>query len=123
MELQRLSLLNINTNRPTSQVKSTRKPTASEYAGKSWQSGETEEGRSQQMEVLISISSTVASSNGIDLSGSHLSFSINEDTGRTVVNIIDNDTGEIIKQIPPEEILKLKKKMGEIQGLLLDRKV
>ena len=91
-------------------------------------------------EVLISVSSeglpsgqTVAEAcaenglpsgqNGIDLSGQRLSFSVDEETGTTVINIIDNETDEVVRQIPPDDILHLKKRMGEIQGLLLDRKV
>ncbi len=74
-----------------------------------------------QAEVLISISSTVADSSGIDLSSSRLSFAVDEDTGETVINIVDNKSGEVIRQIPSDDVLKLKKKMVEIQGLVLDQ--
>jgi flagellar protein FlaG len=76
--------------------------------------------------MLIPMSGTLAEAcaeNGIDLPGQRLSFSVDEETGTTVINIIDNETDEVIRQIPPDEILHLKKRMGEIQGLLLDRKV
>ena len=114
MEIQRLSSLNMNPNKPPSQAKakSTREPAAS--------SGKAERSFG---DVLISVSSTVANSNGIDLSGNHLSFSVDDATGSTVINIVDSGTGEVIKQIPPDEILNLKKKMGEIQGLILDKRV
>ena len=110
MEIQQLSLLNVNANKPPGQVKLP-KPTRRATA------------ESPSAEVLISVSSTVASSNGIDLSGSHLSFVVDDDTGSTVINIIDSENGELIRQIPSEELLTLRKKMGEIQGLLLDRKI
>lgn len=36
-----------------------------------------------------------------------LSFSIDEATGRTVVKVIDTATDEVIRQLPPDETLKL----------------
>lgn len=36
-----------------------------------------------------------------------LSFSIEEETGRTVIRVYDSETNELIRQIPPEETLKL----------------
>ena len=58
----------------------------------------------------------------IDLSNVRLAFSSDEDAGVTVIKIIDNKTEEVIRQIPPEEIVTLKKKMGELLGLLMDKK-
>ena len=111
MEIQRLSMLNIDPNKPPNQPKSA-KESATSRGKREGVSGE----------VLVSVSSTVANSNSIDLAGNHLSFAIDEDTGTTVINIVDDSTGEVIRQIPTDEILKLKKKMGKIQGLLIDRK-
>lgn len=36
-----------------------------------------------------------------------LSFSIEESTGRTVIKVYDSETDELIRQIPPEETLRL----------------
>ena len=36
-----------------------------------------------------------------------LSFSIEESTGRTVIKVYDAETDELIRQIPPEETIKL----------------
>lgn len=118
MEIQGLPLINVNVNKPErtpSQTESARKPALSERTAEA-----STEQSPRTTEVLISVSNTVADSNGIDLSGSRLSFSLDEDTGDTVINVVDNKTGETIRQIPPEEILSLKKKMGKMQGLLLD---
>lgn len=40
-----------------------------------------------------------------------------------VVQVIRKDTGEIIKQIPPEELLKLSQRLQELVGILLQHKV
>lgn len=37
----------------------------------------------------------------------NLQFEVDEDTGRTVVKVMDTQTQELIRQIPREEILKL----------------
>lgn len=40
-----------------------------------------------------------------------------------VVQVIRRDTGEIIKQIPPEELLKLSQRLQDLVGILLQHKV
>lgn len=48
-----------------------------------------------------------------------LRFSIDNDTGRTVVKIIDSSTDEVIKQIPSEEVLAIAKALDKLRGLLV----
>lgn len=36
-----------------------------------------------------------------------LSFSISKETGRSIIKVYDSETHELIRQIPPEETLKL----------------
>ncbi len=49
-----------------------------------------------------------------------LNFSVDEGTNDIVVKVIDKKTGEIIRQIPPEELLKLQEKMQDLTGFLLN---
>ncbi|SET27903.1 flagellar protein FlaG [Nitrosospira multiformis] len=56
------------------------------------------------------------------LAGSSLEFSIDTDTDRIVIKIIDNETRELVRQIPMEEMLALAKTMNQLQGLLLRTK-
>lgn len=42
-----------------------------------------------------------------------LRFSVDKDTGRTVVKIIDSSTDKVIRQIPSEEALAIAKDLGE----------
>jgi len=52
----------------------------------------------------------------------NLNFSIDEESGRTVVQVRDTESGEVIKQIPPEEILKIARWITDQQersGVLL----
>ena len=36
-----------------------------------------------------------------------LQFSVDEDSGRTVIKVIDSATQEVVRQIPPEEVMTL----------------
>lgn len=49
-------------------------------------------------------------------------FSIDEDTGKTVVRIVDSTTQEVIKQIPSEEILSIAKALDKLKGLFIEQK-
>lgn len=49
----------------------------------------------------------------------NLLFSIDEESGRTVVKVVDSTTKETIRQIPSEEILSIAKALDKLQGLLL----
>lgn len=51
-----------------------------------------------------------------------LLFSIDKDTGTTVVKVVDTETEEVIKQIPSEEMLALSKALEQLRGLLVKQK-
>ena len=50
-------------------------------------------------------------------------FYIHEATNEVVVKIIDNNSHEVIKEIPSSEMLDLKGRIDEMVGLLLDKKI
>jgi len=50
-----------------------------------------------------------------------LRFSVDHDTGRTVVTVTDADTQELIRQIPAEEALRLAKEIDRMEGLLFHK--
>ncbi|MBL8497611.1 flagellar biosynthesis protein FlaG [Nitrosomonas sp. JL21] len=52
----------------------------------------------------------------------NLKFSVDEDTGKTVVKIVDSQTQEIIRQIPSEEAISIARTLDKVQGLLLNGK-
>lgn len=49
-------------------------------------------------------------------------FSIDEDSGNTVVKVVDTSTKEVIRQFPSEEMLAIAKALDKIQGLLIKQK-
>jgi len=52
-----------------------------------------------------------------------LSFSVDEQLGIDVVSVKDLETEEVIRQIPSEELVVLRKKMDDIAGVLFETKV
>jgi flagellar protein FlaG len=52
--------------------------------------------------------------------GRELQFSVDESTGRTVVTVRDSNTGEIVRQIPDAEALRLAQSLGSQPNVLID---
>ncbi len=50
-----------------------------------------------------------------------LDFEMDKDTKRVIVRMVDRDSGEVIRQIPPEEVLRAAKAMADFKGLLVDQ--
>ena len=46
-------------------------------------------------------------------------FSIDPDSKHVVVKLIDQQTKEVLRQIPNEEVLELSKSLDKLQGLLI----
>ena len=51
-----------------------------------------------------------------------LRFSIDEDSGTTVVKLIDTETQTVLRQMPSVEALEISKALGKLQGLLVKEK-
>lgn len=49
-------------------------------------------------------------------------FSIDDDSGKLVVKVVDTKTQEVLRQIPSEEVLSLAHSLDKMRGLLLDDK-
>jgi flagellar protein FlaG len=56
-------------------------------------------------------------------SGQALEFSVDGDSHRTVVRMVDTNTGELIRQYPSEATLAISRNIAEFQqGLLIEQK-
>lgn len=49
-------------------------------------------------------------------------FNYHEETKRVSIKVIDKDTEEIIREIPPEETLEMIERMWELAGILVDER-
>jgi len=52
-----------------------------------------------------------------------LEFSIHEKTGDILVKVINTETNEVIREIPPEKILDIVAALWDITGIAIDEKV
>ena len=55
----------------------------------------------------------------LEVSGQNLQFSLDQDSGKTIVRVVDTATKEVIRQIPSEVALAISHSLEKLQGLLL----
>lgn len=51
-----------------------------------------------------------------------LSFSIHDETKRILVKVLDKETGEVIREVPPEKNLDFLASLWQMAGILIDEK-
>lgn len=51
-----------------------------------------------------------------------LEFSLDDESGKTIVKVVDTSTDEVIRQIPSEEMLEIARALDRLQGLLVRQK-
>ncbi len=56
-------------------------------------------------------------------SGSQLQIEVDPDLERVIVKILNGDSGEVIRQIPPKEVIDLAKNLSESKGVLFEEHV
>lgn len=57
-----------------------------------------------------------------NMSNSEAVFGIHEETNRVTIKIVDKDTKEVIKELPPEKTLDMIAKAWELAGILVDER-
>lgn len=48
-----------------------------------------------------------------------IEFSIDEDTDRIIVKVVDTETQQVLRQIPNEEVLAISKTLDKLRGLVV----
>lgn len=56
-----------------------------------------------------------------DASSSDLQFSVDKASGKTIVRVVDKGTGDLIRQIPSEDVLEIAKSIDKLQGMLIKK--
>ena len=54
--------------------------------------------------------------------GRDLNFSVDKTTGYHVVRVVDQSTGELIRQLPSDELLKLAREFEQLQNALVSQR-
>jgi flagellar protein FlaG len=55
--------------------------------------------------------------------GTNLQFAVDREAEDLVVRVTNKVSGDLIRQIPSEDVLKLRMKLEELSGLLFDEKI
>ena len=71
---------------------------------------------SQISEVVADIQNNLGMIRDVDLQ-----FSVHEASGEIMVTVREESSGEVIREIPPSEILDLSARLGEMVGLIFDQ--
>lgn len=50
-----------------------------------------------------------------------LEFQVDQDTDKMVVKVIDKETGDVIRQMPSEEVIRIAKVLDKMQGTLIQK--
>lgn len=58
-----------------------------------------------------------------DMLSKYLKIDIDQDLGIPVVKIMEKDTNRVIRQIPPDYLLELMKRIDQLLGLLVEKEV
>ena len=58
----------------------------------------------------------------LQTANTNLDFSVDKDTDKLVVKVVDPSTQQVIKQIPSEDMLALAKALDKFKGLLVSQK-
>ncbi len=61
-----------------------------------------------------------AANMGPDFLNEKLGFKVHDATGQILVQILDRETGEVVRETPPREFLDLLARMREMVGLFID---
>lgn len=87
-------------------------------AGKSVDDAQVHEMVGKSVEVL---------NKALKVANHHLEFRMHEASGRYSVKVVDSETNQVIREIPPERMLdfsaKIKQMLEDALGLLVDEKV
>ncbi|MEK9629234.1 MAG: flagellar protein FlaG [Nitrospinota bacterium] len=84
--------------------------------------GEVKSDLSETRESPVSPSSeTQVDINSLD--NNKIDYQVNQETNEVVIRIVDSESGEVIRQIPGEEFLRLTSRIAEFNQKFLDQSV
>jgi flagellar protein FlaG len=76
------------------------------------EAGKAEETRQPLNEVVSELNDLVR-----DLHR-ELQFSVDDESGETMIKVVDSQTDEVVRQIPSEEVVRLRQRLEEAAGVI-----
>ena len=55
--------------------------------------------------------------------GTSLSFSVDEALGRSIVKVVNKDSGELVRQIPGEDVVRVARSIESLKGVLYNKSI
>lgn len=105
----------------TAKITGTDTAAAKAYTGK--QDGMKEEENKDAQAGTNSLKSIINDTNNkIKPTRTRCEFSYHKEINRVSIKVMDADTDDIIREIPPEETMEMLQKLWEVAGLLVDEK-
>lgn len=90
--------------------------------GESNQGDKTSDGaESIPVSPSVETSETQVDLNSLD--NHKVNYQVNQETDELVIRIVDNESGEVVQQIPGEEFLRLTSRIAEFNQKILDESV
>ena len=83
---------------------------------------EREEPHEEQLSMEEFESVVEGISSALEIVNRGLEFTVHSETERVMVKVIDRDTQEVIKEIPPEKVLDMVARIQEMIGLMIDER-
>ena len=101
------------------QVAAARRPNVSQHAGEPLGEGLRSQGKRATAKDEGAVEETVSDLNVlVQKMRRELQFTVEQDSGEVVVKIIDTETDKVVRQIPPEELVALKKRLSDAAGAI-----
>lgn len=90
------------------------------------QQHEPDRGFQDAMQHSMDQNSQSSTNAGLEVAQRQIQFAVDKETRRTIIKIIDPQTKEVIRQIPPEEALRISRMISRIvrdRGAVTDERV
>jgi flagellar protein FlaG len=82
---------------------------------------ETVSDRNKELPAIskVELEAAVKKLNDLVSAATTIMFSLDEDSGKTIIKVVDMETRTVLRQIPNEEALSMARNMDRLQGLVL----
>jgi len=112
MDINNINIVRENNNRPEPVAKNSKK--ARQEVNSHSVSGDRNKGKVSKEEL----SNAVDNSNEIgQLLNRKLNFDIDESTEKVVVKVIDEESGDVVRQVPPKEMLRIAAHLQKLKDM------
>ena len=86
-------------------------------------SGESEQAANESQNIETEVTKAISQIQiMMDLRNRSVSFTRDQETGTDIIKVIDDNTGDTIRQLPSEELLTFMKNLTRMLGTFLDEK-